>query len=151
VHERLYAAGGPERLQIGAYLRDLCNDVAAYSLPEESRTAIRVTAVETHLPAEQLIWLGLVVVEFVTNALKYGSPDLNAPIVVDVASNGGELQVSVSDQGRGLPADFDPQASKGLGMEVVGLLVKQLHGTLRIDRDWAGARFIVTMPVAGQM
>jgi hypothetical protein len=55
--------------------------------------------------------------------------------------------VAVADSGRGLPEDFDPCASKGLGMQVVVLLVKQLHGTLGIDRAWEGARFAVTLPI----
>jgi len=108
---------------------------------------IGVRAMEAALPAEQSIWLGLIVVELVTNALKYGNPAAERPIQVDVARLDGQLRVTVSDRGRGLPQDFDPRTSKGLGMQVVGLLVKQLHGSLVIDRAWRGARFIVTMPL----
>jgi signal transduction histidine kinase len=111
LHERLYKSGAPDRLRIGQYLRELCDDIGAYSLPEASRAAIRVQAVETDLPAEQAVWLGLIVVEFVTNALKYANPSVQAPV------------------------------------QVAALLVRQLRGTLGIDRAWAGARFIVTVPI----
>jgi CHASE3 domain-containing protein len=56
-------------------------------------------------------------------------------------------RIAVSDRGAGLPAAFDPGASKGMGMQVAALLVRQLRGTLGIDRAWAGARFIVTVPI----
>jgi two-component sensor histidine kinase len=147
VHDRLYKIRTSDQLPVGEFLRELCDDVAAYSLRKEQRALIGVQAMKAELPAEQAIWLGLVVVELVTNALKYGSPSPERPIQVDVTRPDGQLRVMVSDGGAGLPQDFDPHVPKGLGMQVVGLLVKQLHGTLAIDRAWHGARFIVTMPL----
>jgi two-component sensor histidine kinase len=149
VHDRLYKIRTSDQLPVGEFLRELCDDVAAYSLPKERHTLIGVRAMKAELPAEQAISLGLVVVELVTNALKYGSPAPERPIEVDVTRLDGQLRVMVSDGGRGLPEDFDPRLSKGLGMQVVGLLVKQLHGALAVDRAWRGARFIVTMPLPG--
>jgi two-component sensor histidine kinase len=147
VHDRLYRVRVSDHLPVGNFLRELCDDIAAYSLPKEQRSLIRIQAAEAELPAEQAIWFGLIVVELVTNALKYGSPSVDGPILVEVSHLDGQLRVTVSDGGRGLPEDFDPRSPKGLGMQVVGLLVKQLHGTLTIDRAWRGARFIVTMPL----
>ena len=148
MHERLYQNGDADALPIGLYLRDLCEDVATYSLPAEAHAAIRVQASDAVLPAEQAVWLGLIVVELVTNAMKYGAPSVETPIMIDIASADGQLQVSVSDGGAGLPDSFDPQASKGLGMQVVCLLIRQLHATLSIDLSWSGARFLVTVPLA---
>lgn len=148
MHERLYKAGDGQALAIGDYLRELCDDVAAYALPGHARDAIRINAAEVTISAERLIWLGLIVVEFLTNAMKYAAPSTEAPVVIDVGLTQNDLTISVADGGRGLPGDFDPRASKGLGMQVVCLLVKQLRGTLRIDRDWSGARFVLTMPAA---
>lgn len=74
-------------------------------------------------------------VEIVTNAFKYGNPTPPAPVVVDVALIRQQLTISVSDPGPGLPANFDPEGNRGLSMQMIGLLVRQLHGTLSIDRD----------------
>jgi two-component sensor histidine kinase len=148
VHERLYKSHASERLPIGTYLRELCDDLAAFSLPEEQRSLIGVRATTADIPAEQAIWLGLIVVELVTNALKYAKPSAEHPILIEVGFTEAQLRVTVSDFGPGLPGDFDLGASKGLGMQVVGLLVKQLHGALDVDRDWPGARFVVTMPLS---
>jgi two-component sensor histidine kinase len=78
------------------------------------------------------IWLGLIVVELVTNAVKYGSPSLESPIMVDVSPDEKESRVVVSDSGVGLPPDFDLKTNKGLGMQVVLLLVNQLHARSRL-------------------
>jgi two-component sensor histidine kinase len=45
-----------------------------------------------------------------------------------------------------LPAGFDPDASKGLGMKIIGSLVKQIGGKLQIasGENGQGATFTVT-------
>jgi two-component system, sensor histidine kinase PdtaS len=54
--------------------------------------------------------------------------------------------ISVSDDGPGLPAGFDPSLSKGLGMKIIGSLVKQIDGKLNIEsgNHGHGSRFTVT-------
>jgi two-component sensor histidine kinase len=147
VHERLYKYGAMEAVELGEYLHSLCTDVAAFSLPAESQAAIQLHSARAQVRAEQAIWLGLIVVELVTNAVKYGSPSLQSPIMVDVSPDEKELRIVVSDGGAGLPPGFDLKASKGLGMQVVLLLVRQLHATLEVDPAWSGSRFILTMPL----
>jgi two-component sensor histidine kinase len=148
VHERLYKYGSMEAVELGDYLRDLCHDVASFSLPAEAQAAIQLHSARAEVRAEEAIWLGLIVVELVTNAVKYGSPTLQSPVVVGVSPDERELRVVVADSGAGLPSGFDLQTSKGLGMQVVLLLVRQLHATLEVDPAWAGTRFILTVPLA---
>jgi two-component sensor histidine kinase len=148
VHERLYKYGSMEAVELGDYLRDLCRDVATFSLPADAQAAIQLHSARAEVRAEEAIWLGLIVVELVTNAVKYAKPSLQSPIVVDVSPDESELRVVVSDSGAGLPTGFDMRTSKGLGMQVVLLLVRQLHATLEVDPAWAGTRFILTVPVA---
>ena len=54
-------------------------------------------------------------------------------------------ELSVCDQGQGVPAEFDPVKSGGLGMKVVGVLAKQLGGVLEVlpNPDGRGACFRV--------
>jgi two-component sensor histidine kinase len=148
VHERLYRFGSMEAVELGEYLHNLCSDVASFSLPAEAQAAIQLHAGRAEVRAEEAIWLGLIVVELVTNAVKYGNPSLQSPITVEVSPDEKELRVVVSDSGAGLPKEFDLQTSKGLGMQVVLLMVRQLHATLEVDPAWAGTRFIVTVPLA---
>jgi two-component sensor histidine kinase len=148
MHERLYKSGAANRIEIGGYVRDLCEDVAAFSLATEARAAIQVRAVDSEVASEHAIWLGLIVAELVTNALKYANPTAQSPIVVEIEADDSQLRVIVSDRGAGLPASFDPLSSGGLGMQIVCLLVRQLRASLAVDTAWSGARFVVTVPVA---
>ncbi len=128
-------------------MRDLCGDLAAALLPAEAQSAIWVHAAHAEISAEQAVCLGQIVVELVTNAMKFGRPTVELPVLVELAFDQVQLSLAVADAGQGLAAGFDPNASAGLGMQVVSLLVRQLHGTLEVDRDWPGARFVVTVPI----
>jgi len=61
----------------------------------------------------------------------------------------GHLQIEVSDQGIGLPRNFDidqPRAS--LGFKVITGLVRQLQGKLTISANRpSGTRFLVDLPI----
>jgi len=55
------------------------------------------------------------------------------------------VQLSVSDNGCGIAADFNPHESRGLGIQLVVSLVRQLDGALDIERH-GGSRFLITFP-----
>ncbi|MGI8611468.1 MAG: ATP-binding protein, partial [Sphingomicrobium sp.] len=46
--------------------------------------------------------------------------------------DGDRRELSVCDQGEGVPADFDVTNSEGLGMKVVRVLAKQLGGGVEV-------------------
>ena len=67
------------------------------------------------------------------------------PLRVECRCEEGRLRLAVADEGRGLPAGFDAARSKGLGMTIVGAVVRQLGGVLSADND-GGARFTLDIP-----
>jgi two-component sensor histidine kinase len=50
----------------------------------------------------------------------------------------------VEDEGAGPPPDFDPTISRGLGMRLLGALLR--GGGLALERQAALTRFIATLP-----
>ncbi len=80
------------------------------------------------LPTEQLIPLGLIVTELVTNAIKYAFPSHRAGVITTrLVREGTHLKLTVSDNGVGDPAVGQHH---GLGWELVESLSRQLKG------DW---------------
>ena len=122
VHRHFYIDEAVESTCALEYLKRLCGDLADVVDPAR----LTVVGPPTPIPTTQVMPLGLIVNELVTNAAKHGATDIS----VEVAPFGRGVSVSVSDDGPGLPPDFDPARAKGLGMRVILSLVRQHRGTL---------------------
>jgi two-component sensor histidine kinase len=143
VHQHLYTGDGDGLIDCGAYLRRLCDDLSGTLRPDGA--AIGVAVADAALPTAQIVPLGLVVAELVTNAAKHGGGRVE--VALEHAPEGG-YALSVSDEGPGLPAGYDPAATTGLGMRVISAPVGQLRGRLVVGADGGarGAEFTVLFP-----
>ena len=104
----------------------------------------------TRMPQD--IWLntdvagacGLIVHELVSNALKHGFPDGRAgAIQVSMDHQHRQYRLTVTDNGRGLPAEFNLHTTTSLGFKLVLALANQLSGHLECESH-GGTRFRIT-------
>src|SRR5581483_5023254 len=77
--------------------------------------------------ADDLAHLGLITVELITNAMKYG----RGTVTVAVVPNHDNIRIVVSDEGTGFPSEFNPNASAGLGLKIVSSLAKREADAIR--------------------
>ncbi|HEY7325725.1 MAG TPA: sensor histidine kinase [Streptosporangiaceae bacterium] len=119
----------------------------------ESRVSPTLAGTFGQLPALIATPLALVLTELMQNALQHG---LSGPgraaagcLQVSAERDAGQLTVSVSDNGVGLPPDFDLDASSNLGLQIVSALVlTELGGTLQVaPRPGGGTEVVVTLPL----
>lgn len=139
VHRHFYLDEAVERTCGLRYLERLCADYA--DLLEG--VSVEVEGEPTQIRTTQVMALGLIVNELVSNAAKFGA----TRVAVDLrATDKGHL-ICVTDNGPGLPEDFDPAQSQGLGMRVIRALVKDHAGELSIrpTEEGGGACFCVTL------
>ncbi len=126
-------------------LRVMVADVASGEAPLTSSRTGRFGV----LPGEVATPLAMVLTELLQNATEHAFD--GGPGHVDVAGDrcADALRVVVTDDGRGLPDQFDPAASTSLGLSIVRTLVEsELGGTLRIGRaEGSGTRVEVVVPV----
>ncbi len=88
------------------------------------------------LAATRATPLVLVLVEIVQNALEHGfGADASGEVEVAAVRIGGQLTVTVRDDGVGLPPGFDPAGSDRLGMQIVRTLA---DAELGCAVRWAG-------------
>jgi two-component sensor histidine kinase len=101
------------------------------------------------LPAELATPLAMVLTELLQNATEHGLRDAGGHLEVRASRRGHELEVTVADDGRGLPVDFDPRASVSLGLSIVRTLVEsELGGSLCFEGGpEAGTRVRVVIPL----
>ena len=112
------------------------------------------------LPSETATAMAMVLTEILQNAVEHGYPGMADAAEVDAAQQGrilvsvrrivGRLHVAVQDDGVGLPADFDPDTTKSLGLSIVRTLVEsELGGIIEMGpaNEGSGARVQVDVPM----
>jgi two-component sensor histidine kinase len=142
-HQRLYSSNRIDSLDLGIYLTDVCKDLNA-SIPD---CEISVSAEEGIIkPTDRAVAVALLVNELVSNAIKHAYPGAQCRIWATLSRKSGSILLTVRDEGIGLPADFDLNTGRRLGMRLVNAFTKQLRGTLQAVRRNPGTEFVVTIP-----
>ncbi len=79
--------------------------------------------------------LSLVITELIHNALEHGLDQSGDKLIVEVIKKQNNYQVSVCDNGAGLPTDFSIEKSANLGLQIANTLTKnELNGSLNLIR-----------------
>ena len=143
-YERLAYDADFENIDLSAYLQAVCAD--AISAGSNCKLHFDGTS-GIWLSADRAIPLALIVNELVTNAVKYAFSNRPAGHIYVhlVRQDANTALVSVRDDGVGLAADFDLTKSKGLGMQIVAALVKQLGADITRTTQGEGNEFVVSV------
>jgi two-component sensor histidine kinase len=145
-YERLAYDGDQESIGLAYYLRQVIDDL---------ETAVAPCKVQLEAPeeiqfeADRAILVALVINELVLNARKHAYPNSSeGQIWVRVVQTEKPVvQISVRDEGVGLPADFDPSMSRRLGSRLINALAKQLEGELTRPVSAIGTNFMLLIPL----
>jgi PAS domain S-box-containing protein len=143
IHEKLYQAASLSHLNFGDYLKDT---TAAISRSfGKSTISCVVDAEEVSLSIENAIPLGLIVHELLSNAFKHAFPGERKGVIhLSLTwSPAGTIQLTVRDDGIGVPGDLDFRKSPTLGLQLVNDLVDQIEGTIELQGG-EGTWFAIT-------
>jgi two-component sensor histidine kinase len=144
VHEQLYRSETLMRLDTRVFLDSLVwSLIRSYSTPAQQIEAI-VEADGTTLDLDVAIPIALVINELVSNSLKHAFTGCCTPrLVVSLGRNAeGKRELTVRDNGAGMPAGFDITRAHTLGLSLVTNLVRQIGGTVQ-SRTGPGTEFTV--------
>jgi len=133
LHESLYRSGNFATVDLAAYVAHLAGQsFRAQGITAES-VVLDLALTPVSVTMERAVPCGLLVNELLSNALKHGfPPGRRGRIRVDLRVAGLEAVLSVTDDGVGLPADFDARRQHSLGLQLVADLARQLGGRLEI-------------------
>jgi len=147
-HQRLYRSDRIDTLDLGAYLRDVCEDLTASMPACEINVSVEAGM---EIRTDRAIPAVLLVSELVTNAAKYAYPAGNCKIWVTLTQTTKDtVVISVRDEGVGLPPTFDIKSGRRLGMRLVDSFAQQLQGDLKVLRKEPGTEFVLTLPIAAK-
>lgn len=149
VHENLYRAGDYARVPMRHHVETLCAQIERAYRGREGRILLDVSVEPIQLDLDRAISSGLIINELLSNAFKHAFPgDAAGRIALTLSQQAGSCVLEVRDDGIGMPAALaaDLEASGSLGLQLVGDLVQQLHGSLALGPP-PGAGFTVTFPL----
>ncbi len=135
VHETLYSSENLARIDFAEYAQTLATDIlASYespSVPVRLETDLEplIMSVDLAMPC------GLILNELISNAFKHGFPNGAGEIRLKLRRGpDGICQLTVEDNGVGIPSDLTLNAGKSLGLRLVQLLTQQIHGSFQLSR-----------------
>ncbi|MEH1943330.1 MAG: PAS domain S-box protein [Nostoc sp.] len=136
VHEKLYQSQDLAKINFGEYIQDLV--ASLFSAYEVDRDAIALNINiddRVFLGLDTAIPCSLIIHELVSNSLKYAFPvGRNGTIHIGIKKNQDhQVTLTVSDDGIGLPSNFNFKKIASLGWQLVDALTNQISGNLNIQ------------------
>ncbi|MEE9542399.1 MAG: PAS domain S-box protein, partial [Thermodesulfobacteriota bacterium] len=147
VHEQLYQSKDISHISFPGYIKALIANIFKSYAHSPSMIELKMEVEEIELDIDTSIILGLILNELCTNALKYafGEGKKREISVEFKRVDSDNYLLSLSDNGVGLPGEFDILKAESMGFLLVKSLIKQLDGNLEIDQS-AGTSFKMVFP-----
>ena len=147
IHETLYQSKDLLKIDFQEYIESLTTSLSrSYASPGVS-VHVAVNVDNVLLDLETAVPCGLVINELVSNSLKHAFNNKESMGLIDInfKANDCFYDLRISDNGIGLPADFDPTSNLSMGLEIVSILTTQLEGELNAYNE-EGAVFEIRFP-----
>jgi two-component sensor histidine kinase len=135
VHESLYQSNTLSEVNFAEYIQNICRNLYhSYGRPEGG-IDLQFDLESIYLNLDTSIPCGLIINEVISNSLKYAFQGKETGLInVEFSKHSDKkLKLIISDDGIGLPADFDIENAESLGLQLVTTLVTQISGELDID------------------
>ncbi|WP_213774481.1 response regulator [Bradyrhizobium sp. dw_78] len=144
VHRRLYTSHDLKSVLLNQYLDALLEDLRRSAEGNRmSRLTLKAEPVE--IDPDRAVAIGIIVNELVMNAVKYAYPDGAGPIHIELATQGDDVVLSITDDGVGVNAKADPR-STGMGQRIVSAMAAKLDAGVERDANHDGTRIVVRFP-----
>jgi two-component sensor histidine kinase len=136
IHEQLYQSANLSAIDYPQYIRHLAAHLFRSYRVSSSRIEFQSEIDAVRLSVDVAVPVGLIINELVSNSLKYGFPNgQGGAIRVALRKEAyGRMTLSVADNGVGLPEEVGFGSTQTLGLRLVGTLVRQIDGSVRVER-----------------
>ncbi len=154
IHEKLYQSKDFVHVDFKTYLNDLVNFLLISHGIHMGQIDLTVDSEDIRLTPEWGIPCGLLIHELVSNSLSHAfSKKDQAKKQISITlrrRNKRTLELTVGDNGTGLPRGVDFRETETLGFQLVNTLVQQLQGVIRLQRGKGTTFKIVFKPRINQ-
>ncbi|MCP4130024.1 MAG: response regulator [bacterium] len=138
IHEKLYQSNDLAGIEFGEYIETISNDLCEAYRSNPGKFEMDIQAEKVQLGINQAIPCGLIINEVVSNAVKHAFPPSwkekgTVTVLLQVKEN--IIELTVRDNGRGIPEHIDLETVDSLGLRLLPALVRQLMGEYEFGRD----------------
>lgn len=146
LYDKLYRSKVEGELGVREYLSPLIDQiVAVYVGPKPIEKEVLIE--DFSLNGNLLSSIGLMINELITNSIKHAFAGVDeCRLTISASRSGDEVTMVYGDNGVGLPDTTAAGKSPGFGMQLIEMLVRQMRGSLAIDRA-PGAKFTIKFRV----
>jgi two-component sensor histidine kinase len=145
VHDQLHQSGSLRDVDLKPFIERL---LETYRAQIVGNIKLCGDIASVRVPAREAANIGIVINELVTNSLRHGFDEgQTGKIVVAAALRDGAVGITVADDGKGLPKDFDPSQAGGLGMRLARMMATQFSGELVWSSSDRGTTFEFVVPI----
>ena len=145
IHELLYQSSSFTHLKLDENVRRLIDGTTStYGISLDIKVNYKLKPIVLNI--NQAIPFSLIINEAVTNVLKHAfDEDVSGEMDVTLFEKDGEITLSIEDDGKGLPDDFNPKGrEKTLGLELIETLASQLKAEYSFKSLEPGTLFNLT-------
>jgi two-component sensor histidine kinase len=133
VHQTLYQHERLDVVALAPFLETLLEHLDAALGLQEARVDLRSELAEVNIPADDAIPIALIILELITNSLKYAFQENGGILFVRFAERDETYELTVQDDGPGVSQSSEN--SSGLGSKLLKAFTRQLKGDLKIETD----------------
>lgn len=127
IHELLYESGSFAKLDFADNLKKLVSMIIE-TIKIDAEVLVNFDIEEVYLNVNQAIPTSLIVNEIITNSIKHAFTGYSkGRIDVELREHRNQVKIKISDKGKGLPVDFDPNDTSSLGLQLINVLSKQMN------------------------
>lgn len=134
IHEKLYQTPDFRSIDLKDYLNSLLEYFSETYGLEAKKILIHLKSDSMIVDIEKIVPCGLIVNEIISNAIKHAFEESsqNKIITVQAKKNDNFCLLTIGDNGKGLPPDFQLEKKQSLGFRLIQGLVKQIKGEFQI-------------------
>ncbi len=142
IYDQLMHTDDFTNISSGDYLNPLIDNIIE-SYDNESTIKVIKEIEDEIMDSKIMFQVGIILNELLTNSFKYAfSNKQDGEIFIHFRLRNNKIELLYRDNGHVLPESAFDDASSGLGLNLIRLLIRQLKGTIEINRS-NGTEFIM--------
>jgi PAS domain S-box-containing protein len=136
IHEQLYRSGNFSSIDFKQYTQKLFTGIVQ-TYTSGRNIQLQCDIENVFIDMQNGIPVGLILNELISNSIKHGFREqTNGTIRISIVQQPNKgLLLHYSDSGSGLPDDIDLETADTLGLQLVGILARQLKASVKIENN----------------